>query len=163
MVQTFLTKRRLSLNMKHFQILNTKEKKRLEKILEKQFGYPDKLEFVVLLNQKNRLYIIHRDVFDFELDRLRIDTLGMYFGTYVNNTLRLSIEGSQLIGPKCTTNILDLSKDQMQNWMNGVDLEIDAEDGFYIVKHITDFLGSGRIINGKLFNYVPKTRRLQTA
>ena len=148
--------------MKNFQIFNTRDVKQLLSVLKVQFSYEDKLDYVFLLTPKDRLYAVDRDVFDFELNRLRIDTLGLYFGTYIDNKLRLSIEGSQIIGPKCNKNILELDAEEMKQWMKGIDIDKNNAEGLYLIKHEEDFLGTGKIVKGKLYNYVPKTRRVLT-
>jgi NOL1/NOP2/fmu family ribosome biogenesis protein len=72
----------------------------------------------------------------------------------------LSIEGSQIIGPKCNKNILELKDEQRELWVKGYDLDIDGDLGFVIIKNKDDFLGCGKLRNNKLYNYVPKSRRL---
>jgi NOL1/NOP2/fmu family ribosome biogenesis protein len=78
-----------------------------------------------------------------------------------NEELRLSIEGSQIIGKVAKRNVLELDDDLAKKWMSGEDFEIKTElNGFVIIKNRVDFLGCGRVAKGKLFNYVPKERRV---
>ena len=50
---------------------------------------------------------------------------------------------------------------QAKKWMSGEDFEVENKlHGFIIIKNKDDFLGCGRVVNGKLLNYVPKERRV---
>ena len=154
----------------NLRILNSRETKHIiEKLLE-QFGYQyDKTsqEYVFLMNKDNKINIISRKVEVLPYQEMKIDSLGMYFGELYKDSLRLSIEGCQLIGPRSTKNIIELNKDQMIEWIKGGDIDYE-EIGrdFVIVKYTdntnrqTDYLGSGRYKDGKIINYVSKSRRL---
>jgi len=147
--------------MQHLKILNSKETKRILKLLQQQFGFEEKLDFVFLVNNKDRVYVVNRDIEKVELEKLRINALGLYFGTFINGELRLSIEGSQLIGSKAKKNILDIDDKEFEMWLKGEDFEVSNKlKGFVIVKHKNDFVGCGKIKDGTLLNYVPKARRL---
>ena len=75
--------------------------------------------------------------------------------------LRPTIEGSRLIAQTATKNILELDDSQINDWIKGLDMEgFEVPDGFYLVKNKKDIYGCCKIKEGKLFNYVPKGRRL---
>ncbi|MBU1854299.1 MAG: hypothetical protein KKF89_01120, partial [Nanoarchaeota archaeon] len=58
-------------------------------------------------------------------------------------------------------NILELNKEQFEQWLKGEDIEINTSmKDFVIVKHNSDYVGCGKIKNNLLMNYVPKARRL---
>ncbi|MBU0470990.1 MAG: hypothetical protein KKF65_00055 [Nanoarchaeota archaeon] len=147
--------------MQNLKILNSKEVKQIKKFLSSQFGFDEKLDFVFLRSSRDRLYVINRDVEMIDLSKLRIDSLGLYFASYMPEGLRLSIEGAQIIGPKAKKNILELNKEQFEQWLKGEDIEINTSmKDFVIVKHNSDYVGCGKIKNNLLMNYVPKARRL---
>lgn len=142
-------------------ILNSKEKKNLSKLIKKQFGSDFIFNYEVFMNTKNKIFILNKDVSKINLDELRINSLGLYFGELSRGELRLSIESSQIIGPLAKNNVLELNYDQTNSWMKGEDFDIDTKlQGFVIIKNKDDFLGCGRIVNNKLLNYVPKERRV---
>lgn len=145
-------------------ILNSKETKHIHESLNSQFGFSKKLPFVFLLNNRERVYIIHRDMEQMPLDQLRLDSVGLYFATLSDRDLRLSIEGSQIIGPDATKNILVLNDKEFETYIKGENFELSEEHeaGAYIVKHGTDFVGTCKLSGKKLYNYVPKARRLKT-
>jgi NOL1/NOP2/fmu family ribosome biogenesis protein len=154
----------------NLKILNSKETKHILQKLSEQYGYNyDKTEqeYVFLMNKDNRIYIISRGIELLPYDEMRIDSIGMYFGELYKESLRLSIEGSQFIGPKSTKNIVDIDKNQMVGWIKGNDIEHeDTGKDFIILRHTdsksgkSDYFGAGKYKDGKIMNYVSKSRRL---
>ena len=146
-----------------YKILNSKEKKKIVFMLKKQYGYNKKFAYVLLQNQIGRIYIVNEEIFDLNLDNLRINSFGIYFGTEESDTIRLSIEGSQLIGGLCNKNVVEISEQEAKNWFFGLDLEINGGfKGFLIVKSGSNFLGCGRFFNNHIHNFIPKTRRINS-
>ena len=148
--------------MNKLKILNNKEIKEILRLLYNQFGFIDKLDYVFLMNQRNKIYLVNRDIERLDIDNLRIDALGLYFGEINHGSLRLSIEGSQIIGGRAKKNIVELSKEDAESWSMGNDIDKEFNvHGFIILKYKKDFIGCGRYKEGKIFNYVPKERRLR--
>ena len=147
--------------MPELKILNSKEIKEIYKLIEKHWGAKIKLDYGFLKNQKNRIFIISKDISKIDILKLRLNSVGMYFCEFDKVGIRLSIEGSQIIGPKATRNIIELDENELKEWMKGNDLEKKGGySGFLIIKHSKDFLGTGKYSNGKILNYVAKTRRI---
>jgi NOL1/NOP2/fmu family ribosome biogenesis protein len=150
----------------HLKILNSKEVKNIYELLAQQYGFSGKLEVAFMLSEKKeRVYIFTKDLANIDLGALRVDTMGLYFATFFEGKLRLTIEGTQLIGPQCTRNVIDVSKKEMQTWMLGEKLELSKleqhpgdVDGFVILRYGTDYLGCGKIGGDLVLNYIPKTR-----
>ncbi|HLC57599.1 MAG TPA: hypothetical protein VJH95_03440 [Candidatus Nanoarchaeia archaeon] len=144
-------------------ILNSREKKKFLEKLEVAYGIPKlRLDHVFLQTPKGRLYITNRDIEKIPLDNLRINSIGLYFANSSPEGLRLTIEGSQLIGKMATKNILELNKEQSKQWFSGEDINIaSAMQGFVLIKHAHDFLGTGRLANGILHNFLGKERRIK--
>ena len=149
--------------MPQLKILNSKEIKEILKLIEKQWNSKLKFDYGFLKNNRNRVFIINKDIQKIELDKLRINSIGMYFCEIRNNEIRLSIEGSQIVGPKATKNIIEINEPQVKQWFNGQDLEINGNyDGFVIIKYNNDFLGTGKYKSDRILNYVSKARRINT-
>ncbi|MBL7054239.1 hypothetical protein ISS05_00610 [Candidatus Woesearchaeota archaeon] len=149
--------------MQNLTILNKKQAKEILKLIKKQFNADFKSDYAFLKNEKEKIYLIHKDISVINIEKLRINSFGMYFAQIRNNEIRLSIEGSQLIGPKADKNILEIDEKQTKEWMAGTDLEIEGDySGFVLVKHNKDFLGCGKARDGKVFNFVGKARRITT-
>ncbi|MBN1502583.1 hypothetical protein JW930_03495 [Candidatus Woesearchaeota archaeon] len=148
--------------MSRLTILDKKRIKQINGLIKKQWGSDfDLTDYVVFANPKNKLFIINRDVDRLDFRKLRINSLGLYFGEIKNRELRLSVEGAQFVAETADKNILNLNKKQAKQWMSGQDFEIDSElEGFAIIKYEEDILGCGKLVRGKLLNYVPKERRI---
>lgn len=147
----------------NLKVLNSREGKAIYKLLISQWGYPDDLPFALLQSNADRLYLIAHDFAKVDPGTINIDAIGLYFGELRHGELRLSIEGSQLIGPRATKNVVTLDPQQMRQWLNGQDLPWDGEaEGFVILRSGTDFLGSGKYkpAERKILNFVPKARRI---
>ncbi|MBI4448414.1 hypothetical protein HY641_00110 [Candidatus Woesearchaeota archaeon] len=144
--------------------LSNKEARPILEALERQWGFTEKLDYVFIRTAQDNVYIAHRDFANLDRTSLRINNVGIYFcEIQKNGDVRLSIEGSQIIGPKATKNILDLEDQQVDLWMKGYELEnFDQErKGHFIIRHGEDFMGCGYIVPGKkILNYVPKARRI---
>ena len=147
--------------MRQLKILNSKEIKEILKLIEAQWGAKLKLDYAFLKNPKNRIFIINKDISKIDLEKLRINSIGIYFCEIDKIGIRLSIEGSQIVGPKASKNIAEINEEQTKQWFKGEDLEIKGNySGFVIIKHNNDFLGTGKYKNGKILNYVGKSRRI---
>ncbi|MBR9677182.1 hypothetical protein GOV04_03505 [Candidatus Woesearchaeota archaeon] len=142
------------------QILNSRQVKVIKKILTDQWSYDSKLNFVFLKSQKDKLYLINRDIEKINLKEFRVDNNGLYFGELRNDELRLSIEGSQIVGPYAKKKIVELTQEQIVDWFAGEDIKKDLNmQGFVLVKHRKDFCGTTKHKEGILLNFIPKSRR----
>jgi len=147
--------------MQNLTILNKKQTKEILSLIKKQFNAEFKSDFAFLKNEKNKIYLINKDISKINLEKIRINNLGLYFAQLYTNEIRLSIEGSQLIGPLAKKNILELNDSQTKEWMSGSDLDIDKDySRFVLIKNKKDFLGCGKVREGKVFNFVGKARRI---
>ncbi|MFC1691393.1 hypothetical protein ACFL0W_04390 [Nanoarchaeota archaeon] len=157
--------------MQKLKILNTKERKELLKKINNQWDCDFKTDLVFLLSSKEKIYLANRENLDFQQEHqksLRIDALGLYFAEIKKGFFRLSIEGSQLIGPLAKKNILEVDQETMKHWLRGNDLEDVKGDysDFVIIssKNKTagkiDYCGTGKYSENKIINYVPKARRI---
>lgn len=146
--------------MESWKILASKEIKQIRRLLQEQWGFSGELEYAFLQSAKDNIYIISRDVAKVDWTKLRISSAGLYFGE-LKNGLRLSIEGSQLVGPHATKNVYDVTSEEAMRWLKGEELKTQATTkGYLIIKHGKDFLGCGAIKEGVILNFVPKIRRL---
>ena len=142
-------------------ILNSKERKQLFGRLETQWGIavPDAMREQAWLKSGERYYLAGRSLE--QLPGLRLERLRIYTLSEHDGALRLSVEGSQLLGPYAKKNVVELSPELAHRWLKGESLEIQAEAaGFVFVRSGKDYLGCGRYAGGKLPNFVPKERRL---
>mgnify|MGYP006276322919 CR=1 FL=1 len=143
-------------------ILNKKQAKHINAQIQKRWGASFDTDYTYL-HGKDKIFITTRDLAKIPFDSYRVNSCGLYIAEYRNNEIRLSIEGSQLIGPQAETNVVDLPTEQAWEWMRGKDIETSHPDeGFVIIRCGEDYLGSGKVKDGRILNYVPKTRRIQS-
>ena len=146
--------------MDTLQVLNSREVKKIVKMLKEQWDYSGTLDYVFYQNSESKLFISNREAGEFDKSSLRLNSIGLYFGEIVHDGIRLSIDGSQLIGPHASRNVVKLNESEAREWLAGHELATEASDGFVIVQHEQDFMGCGKAVRGKLLNYVPKARRI---
>ncbi len=158
--------------MRQINILNTREKKRIIHEIKDRFAFDSSiLDHYVFLRAGQRVYITNRALSKIDTDKLRIDNIGLYIATIEDKLktgrIRLSIEGSQLIGPSAEKNVLKIDSREFKIWISGGDLQVEntqgLESGFVIIKFGDDYAGSGLFIKsqGIVRNYIPKERRLK--
>ena len=148
--------------MQNLRVLNRKEIKELFNKIKEQYGIEDmELEYVFLRNNEGKIFIANRDIARIDLDKINVNNIGFDFCAIENNEARLTIEGAQIIGKKATKNVVELNSEQVKEWFKGEDIELTKElNGFVILKHNNDFLGSGKAKNNKIINFLPKERRI---
>ncbi|MDP3764947.1 MAG: hypothetical protein Q8R04_00390 [Nanoarchaeota archaeon] len=148
--------------MPELKILNSKEIKKIFELIEEQWGAKLNLNYGFLKNPKNRVFIVSKDISKIDISKLRLNSVGMYFCEVDNLDIRLSIEGSQIVGSKAAKNIVELDEEETKRWFKGEDLEKECINcsGFIILKHKKDFIGNGKYVNGRILNYVGKSRRV---
>ena len=151
--------------MPELKILNNKEIKEIYQLIEKQWSAKIKLDYGFLKNNKNRVFMVSKDIAKIDTSKLRLNSVGMYFCEIDENGIRLSIEGSQIVGEHAGKNIVELNGEEARNWFKGENLDKECKDcnGFVILKNKKDFLGTGKYSNGRILNYVGKTRRVNIA
>jgi len=157
--------------MQNLKILNSKEKKLFLRELEEQYNTSKlDLDYVFLKNNEGKLFLVSNYLKNLKTDDLRINALGLYFAN-ISKGIRLSIEGSQLIGHRAKK-FIELNNEQIKNWIRGFDVildninldnikDIDELRGFVLIKNKDDFYGTGFLKENKILNYVPKERRIK--
>lgn len=141
--------------------LSKKEVKKLIKQIQEIFGIKNlKLDYLFFKNNDNKIYILSKKFSNLDSSKFKINNLGLYIIKIEPFGIRLSIEGSQLIGPKATKNILEI--DNPKEWMKGNDIVADKKyKNGVLIKYKDKFLGSGFYSKGKIINFIPKSRRVR--
>lgn len=159
--------------MRSGKILSSREKRNLSALLKTQWAItvPKEMrEQAWLQNNQDRIFLCTREIGALPLEQLRIDRLGIYIAKLHRGELRLSVEGSQLLGPLANKNIVKLDDSEAHLWLQGEPIEISAKAvkaaeprAFVLIKHNSDFLGCGKLADDKILNFVPKERRLKSS
>ncbi len=74
----------------------------------------------------------------------------------------MNFDALALFKDQITKNIIEINEEQLEKWIRGYDLEIQTERGIVILQHNNDLVGLGRSNEEKVFNYVPKERKVKT-
>lgn len=154
------------------QVINKKDQKEIFTLIKSNwgvdfdavtgFGEVKNPEFSFFLSQKDKIFLATRSIERAPLKELRINSVGCYIGEYKGGDLRLSIEGTQLIGPLASKNIVELNSPETEQWMKGETIIKDTGmAGFVLIKHGKDWIGCGKATaDGRILNFIPKTRRI---
>lgn len=145
-----------------FKILNTREIKKLIKQIEEEYKAEHlNLDYIFLKNNEKKIFILSKDFKNLDTTKLHMNNLGLYLGKMETDGIRLSIEGSQLIG-RNSGKIVDLTKEETEKWVRGEDIKKDLEkEWYFLVRHDNDFYGTTKIKNNLLKNFIPKHRRIK--
>lgn len=147
--------------MQKLKILNTREIKKVKQLLVKQFNCTLENEYAYLLNQKNRLFVVNKDIAKINIDNLRIDRYGLYFGE-LKDELRLSKAGAQLLVQEGKVeNKVELSKEEVEHYFKGEDLDKDLgeKNKLIILSHENNILGCAKYKEHVILNFLPKIHR----
>jgi NOL1/NOP2/fmu family ribosome biogenesis protein len=158
------------LNMAENVFLNSKDIKKILGIIKKQWGAELSRDYV-FIEKKGKLNITTYDIAKLPLENLkRISSIGIYFGELKNNALRLSVEGSEIVGKKAKKNVVVLNENDTKEWLKGKDIVLNETylnqieqgyKGFVIVKDFEDFLGCGKIKGEQILSLLPKARTIK--
>lgn len=161
--------------IKNFEVI---DKKQILKQLQTQFKTKDLKEYFqnrsFLLSNKDRIYLLTttliNNILSVKLDKLlKFQNLGVYFARKQDQHLRLSPEGSQIIGQYVKTNTLEIDNSQTDLWFRGFDIELTKlqkdklklQGPYIILKNKQDFLGCGKFTGQSVLNFLPKERRIK--
>jgi NOL1/NOP2/fmu family ribosome biogenesis protein len=157
--------------MQRLDFLNSKGRREILEQLHRQYGFAQNIPGQLLLSGKEKLFLLEDSEFIRSgLDKeLRIDKAGLKIGTLTAGGIRLNIEGSQILGPHCTQHVLELDHDHLEPLVKGEDIflserelkQTEGSSGLYILKCGGDFIGSGIVKNGKVWNQLSKNRRVK--
>jgi NOL1/NOP2/fmu family ribosome biogenesis protein len=111
-----------------------------------------------------KVYIMSPDIADKDVSGLRIRGTGIVFGRFFKkeDKIKPTTNMLQIFGKFATKNIVELTEEEKSQYLRGFDIEreMDAENGYVIVKHEQDVLGCGLYVSGSLKNQIPKAKRL---
>jgi len=146
-------------------ILSKPEKLRIINKLEEQYGISG-LDFLLILSGKDKIRGYSGSLSKEEIlelnESINIETIGLYLFKVHEEGIRLTIDACQILKKQIKKNIIELDKNQLEQWLKGQDLEIgDSGSGFRILKYENDFVGCGKLSNNRLTNFVPKERRIK--
>ncbi len=145
-------------------ILNSKEKRELLKKIDEQFEINENplKEKVIIESGDGRIWTATRDIEKVNLKNEKIETIGLYIGKIEKTGgVRLSIEGSQIIGPFANKNVITIDRKQLEYWIRGINLNYASGKGYILLKYEKDHVGCGKLHEKGILNHTPKERRIR--
>ena len=77
--------------MESLKILKSREIKEIKQKLKEQFGFSKDLDYVFLQNEKGKAFITNKDLSSIDFEKLKINTIGMYFAHLKDKELTYQI------------------------------------------------------------------------
>jgi len=151
--------------MQQIIFLSAREKQEIIEKLKNQFGI-ENVDGEFVLSGTDRIFLYQGNLKQDEITRIQkrtvIERIGIYFAKKINDEIKLSLDGVQISKDKICKNIFEINKTQANDWMMGKEILIETGlRGFIILKYENNFLGCGKASEGKITNFVPKSRRLK--
>lgn len=150
-------------------VLNEKEIREIEEIIEKNYGCKINLrKYKIFLTREDKIWLVNKKLnFDIFRNIKRCYRIGIYFGKLKRNKkIKLSIEGALLVGKRAVKNIAILDDKEALRFMQGYDAKVyellNCEiNNFVLIKNNNDdVIGVGILRDGYIENLVPKARRI---
>jgi len=147
------------------EFIKTPEKRRIIEELKEQFGIED-LPYLLIQTGKEKIRAFSGSLSKEDIVSLgkiaNVEIVGLYIASSRDSEIRLSMDGLHLLKEQISKKILEINDEQLQLWLRGSDLPIQAEKGTLAIKYKGDFIGCGKSNGQTIFNYVPKERRLKS-
>lgn len=149
----------------NFTPLNSKEKKKLLEELERIYGIAE-LNYYLVEAGKRRVRAFSGNLDKNQIadiyNSVGIELIGMYFISQKDEEPRLNYDAVSLLREQITKEFVEISEEQFQKWIRGHDLDIKTQRGTLVIKFKDDLIGIGKSNGEKIFNYIPKERKLKT-
>ncbi len=150
--------------MQKLSILNTREVKKIKEIILRDYGYFPAEDYAYLLSEKDKIFLVNKDVARIDLEKLKIDRVGLSFAEMKDGKIRLSKEGAQLLaraGLEKLKNVVELTAAEIKKYFLGEDLpkDLGEESKFVLLKYKKDILGCAKYKDKNIINFLPKIHR----
>jgi|SRR3989304_6655133 len=151
--------------MEYIKILSEQEKRKIENQLHAQFGIKE-LPGKIVMRGEEKLFLFTGEADENEIRKIEqataVEKVGVYFAKLINEEIKLTIEGTQLLKEQITKGIFQINDSQAEEWMMGRELNLKSGlKGFVVMKNNDDYLGCGKASQEKITNFIPKSRRLK--
>lgn len=151
--------------MEYIKILTQQERKKIEQKLSQQFGIKE-IPGKIVMRGAERLFFFTGEIDEEGIRKIEeiapIEKTGVYFAKIINDDIKLTIEGTQILKEQINRGIFEINDEQAEEWMMGRELEIKTGmKGFVVIKNRDDLLGCGKASENKITNFIPKARRLK--
>lgn len=145
--------------------IKSSQKKEIVEKLKEIYGISE-LPYLLIESGKEKIRAFSGSLSKEEITEIskmaKIEVIGGYLMRQEGpDDLRLSFDAPLILKDQITKAIVEINEDQFNTWIRGNDLDLSAEKGNVILRYNGDFVGCGKSNGLKVFNYVPKDRRLR--
>ena len=148
----------------HF--IKSSQKREILAELEEIYGITN-LPYLLLETGKKKIRAFSGSLSKEEISQLdsvaNIEIIGMYIISKKDISPRINFDALTLkeIKSQITKSIIEINDEQLQLWLRGYDLDIQSNQGIIVLKFKEDLVGIGKSNGQKIFNYLPKERKLK--
>ena len=151
--------------MREINFINSKEKKNILKELEILYGI-EELDYTLSEAGKKKIRAFSGTMTREEIQELseitNVEVIGMYILNKKDDDLRINFDALPLFKDKISKRILEINDKQFEQWIRGQDLDLEAQKGTLVIKYKEELIGIGKSNGIRIFNYIPKERKLKT-
>ncbi len=151
--------------MKQITFIRSSEKKKILEELEKLYGITS-LPYILAEAGKKKIRAFSGTMTKEEIQELteitNVEVIGMYLISQKDDDLRINFDALPLFKDQITKSIIEINEEQFEKWIRGQDLDLQSNSGTFILSHKGDLIGQGKSNGIKIFNYIPKERKLKT-
>ena len=146
-------------------ILTAQETNKIREQLKEQFGISNIPGKIIRLGEE-KIFLFTGAADENEIEKIEqsapVEKIGVYFAKIINDEIKLTIEGTQILKEQISKNIFEINDELAEEWMMGRELNIKSGmKGFVVMKNNDDYLGCGKASQEKITNFIPKSRRLK--
>lgn len=146
-----------------FKFIKTNTKRKILESLNEFYGITD-LPYLLIESGKERIRAYSGHLSKEEITELsqltHLESIGATLLKKEGDNIRPTFDSSTIIKNQVTKSIINLSPSDFKKWMSGSDLDLKTKSGIYLIRYKAFFLGPGKSNGSKLFNHVPKDRRI---
>ena len=147
--------------------IKSPQKKEIVEKLNSIYGIKE-LPYLLIESGKEKIRAFSGSLSKEEITKIteiaRVEIVGWYFMRQEGeNDLRLSFDVPLILKSQISKSIVEINEEQFHSWIRGNDIDFKSEisKGNVILSYNGDLVGCGKSNGLKVFNYVPKDRRLR--
>ena len=145
--------------------IKSSEKKEILNELNEYYGV-SKLPYLLIETGRQRIRAFSGSLSKDEILKIarhvNIEIIGMYLASKRDEDIRLNFDAVSLLRDQISKNVIEIDDKQLVLWIRGFDLNIKYKRGPIAIKYKNEIVGVGKSNEEKLFNYIPKERKVKT-
>jgi len=143
--------------------LRKREENKIKEMLLENYGFSIPSDWRLYYLGADRVWVLKDEFFEFPLEKLNVEVMGFYLCYFDFKILRLSFNGSQIVGKSATKNVLDISVKEAEELIRGFDIDkvTNMEAEYLILRTPVGIIGVGKNHKTKILCQINKNRRIR--